>query len=156
MKQVIVLFLLSFLLGQTQGLQAQDDMSDSRREEKIKAYRIAMFTESLRLTSEEAQGFWPLYNEFLDKKEELQRQLRPSKQLDQMSDQEVEEQIKRHFEMRQREIDLEKDLYQKLRKVLPSRKIAKIPSAEREFREALVKKLQEIRQKRNGRGGRGN
>ena len=68
-----------------------------------------------------------------------------------MTDAEVEEQIKKHFEKKQRELDLEKDLYQKLRKVLPARKIVRIPSAEREFREALVKRLQENRERKKGR-----
>jgi hypothetical protein len=118
------------------------------RAEKIKAYRVAVFTETLNLSAEEAQGFWPIYNEYLDKREELTSQRKPSKQIDGMNDAEVEDYIKKHFELQARELDLEKDLVQKLRKVLPVRKIAKLPVAEREFREALVKKLQELRQQK--------
>ena len=87
-------------------------------------------------------------NDFLDRRDQLQQEYKSNKQEDQMSDNEVEEQIKRYFERKQRDLDLEKDLYQKLRKVLPQRKIAKIPMAERDFRESLIKKLQENRQKR--------
>ena len=122
-----------------------------RRDERIRSFRVAIFTEVLRLTSEEAQGFWPVYNEYMDNRDKTQDELRPKKQLDAMNDNEVEEQIKRHLEMRQRELDLEKELFQKLRKVLPVRKIAKIPHAEREFRERLVAKLQEARAKRQER-----
>jgi hypothetical protein len=68
-----------------------------------------------------------------------------------MSDAEVEEQIKRHFDLKQRELELEKEAYQKLRKVLPLRKVAKLPAAEREFRESLIKKLQEARERRQER-----
>ena len=105
------------------------------------------------MTPEEAQGFWPVYNEYADKREQTQQDLRGGKQLDQMSDAEVEDQIKRHFEMKQRELELERDAYQKLRKVLPLRKIAKLPAAEREFRESLVKKLQEARERKMERQG---
>jgi hypothetical protein len=76
-----------------------------------------------------------------------------------MNDNEVEDYVKKYFELRSKELDLEKDLTQKLRKVLPLRKIAKIPVAEREFRESLVKRLQEARLKRMDRranGGDGN
>ncbi|MGI9159595.1 MAG: hypothetical protein ACR2K1_07570, partial [Saprospiraceae bacterium] len=118
------------------------------RSERIQAYRIAVFTETLQLTPEEAQGFWPVYNSYTDKREALQTQYKPSKQLEAMSDNEVEDQIKRHFEKQQKDLDLEKTLYQDLRKVLPLRKIARLPSAEREFRESLLKKMQEIREKR--------
>lgn len=127
---------------------ATAQIDPDRRDERLATFRAEVYTRVLRLTSEEAQGFWPAYNEFLDRREQLQQELKSAKQEDQMSDAEVEEHIRKHFEKKQRELDLEKDLYQKLRKVLPLRKIAKIPLAEREFREALVKKLQENRQKR--------
>jgi hypothetical protein len=146
------------------GARLEAQIDPEQREERVKAYRVAMFTETLRLTSDEAQGFWPVYNDYLDKREQVQQQLKPTKQLDAMSDNEVEDQIRRHFDLKQRELDLEKELYQNLRKVLPLRKIAKLPAAEREFRESLVKKLQELRQQRkqersgrlpaNGRGRR--
>lgn len=147
MKYAFLIFTL-FLSGA--ALRAQEFDPD-KRDERLKAYRVAIFTEVLRLTSEEAQGFWPVYNEYQEKRDKLQDDLRPKKQLDAMSDNEVEDQVKRHFELRQRELDLEKDLYQNLRKVLPLRKIAKLPAAEREFRERLLIKLQEARAKRQER-----
>jgi len=122
--------------------------NSSERAQRIKAYRVAMFTEILNLTPTEAEGFWPIYNIYQEQREAVQKQMRPSNQLDGMNDAEVEEYIKKHFEMRQRELDLEKDLLQKLRKVLPARKIAKLPVAEREFRESLVQKLKDNQEKR--------
>ncbi len=133
------------------ALSAQPDPEN--RERKIAAYRVAVFTEVLNLSSEEAQGFWPIYNEYLDKREALQEQLKPGKQIDGMSDSEVEDYVKKYFDLRSRELEMEKDLGQKLRKVLPLRKIAKLPVAEREFREALVKRLNEARQKKQQRRG---
>lgn len=147
MKYAFLIF--TFLLSGI-ALRAQEFDPD-KRDERLKAYRVAIFTEVLRLTSDEAQGFWPVYNEYQEKRDKLQDDLRPKKQLDAMSDNEVEDQVKRHFELRQRELDLEKDLYQNLRKVLPMRKIAKLPAAEREFRERLLIKLQEARAKRQER-----
>lgn len=144
MKHILMLSFL--IIGVCATLSAQPNAE--RRNERVQALRIAIFTEVLQLTPEEAQGFWPIYNEYLDKREALVQQYRPAKQLDAMSDTEVEEQIKRHFEQQQRELDLEKEVFQKLRKVLPLRKIAKIPQAEREFRESLLKKLQEAREQR--------
>jgi hypothetical protein len=143
MKQV---FLIGLLIGAGHIASAQPD--PEQRENKVAAYRVAVYTEVLNLTPEEAQGFWPVYNDFNARREDIQRQLKPSRQIDGMSDPEVEDYMKKYFEMRNRELDLEKDLNQKLRKVLPLRKIAKIPVAEREFRKALVKKLGDVRQKR--------
>ena len=41
--------------------------------ERIKAQKIAFITEKLSLTSEEAQEFWPIYNEIEAKKETLRK-----------------------------------------------------------------------------------
>ncbi|MBK8965559.1 MAG: hypothetical protein IPM36_02550 [Lewinellaceae bacterium] len=141
MKRLLFIFGL-ILLGSV--LRAQPDSRDDR----LKTYRIAIFTEVLALTPEEAEGFWPVYNDYLDKRDQMQEELKPKKRLDLMNDNEVEDQVKRHFEMRQRDVDLEKDLYQKLRSVISLRKIVKIPEAEREFREQLLIKLREARLKR--------
>lgn len=144
MKKILLLAILVPLLGTTSLAQVDPD----RRDERLATFRAEVFSRVLRFSSEEAQGFWPVYNDYLDRKEQIQQELKPLKQEDQMSDAEVDEQIKRYFEKKQRELDLEKDLYQKLRKVLPQRKIAKLPLAEREFRESLLKRLQENRQRR--------
>lgn len=154
-------FLLSLLVANVLPILASAQNPGDRRDERLAAFRAEVFTRVLKLTPEEAQNFWPLYNEFSDKREQAQEELRPAKQLDQMSDAEVEDQIKRHFERKQRELDIERDFYQKVRKVLPLRKIAKLPMAEREFRESLVKRLQEARERRQERqqlrpgGGKG-
>ncbi|MCC7466450.1 MAG: hypothetical protein IT261_09285 [Saprospiraceae bacterium] len=145
-KQYWILLLLSTLGGTASG-----QVDPEQREARLAAFRAEVFTRVLNLTPEEAQQFWPIYNEYTDKREQVQQDLRPGKQLDQMSDAEVEEQIKRHFDMKQRELELEKEAYLKLRKVLPVRKVAKLPLAEREFRESLVKKLQEARERRQDR-----
>lgn len=139
------------LLFSIWGMAAQAQVDPEQREARLAAFRAEVFTRVLNLTPEEAQQFWPVYNEYADKREQVQQDLRPGKQLDQMSDAEVEEQIRRHFDMKQRELELEKEAYQKLRKVLPLRKVAKLPVAEREFRESLVKKLQEARERRQER-----
>ena len=155
MKHILLIALL--VLVSVAAAFAQ--VSPEERGRRVKAYRVAVFTEVLNLTPLEAEGFWPVYNIYQEQREEVQKQMRPSNQLDGMNDSEVEDYVKKHFEMRQRELDLEKDLVQKLRKVLPMRKIAKLPVAEREFRESLVQKLkdnQEKRmQKRAAGGGRG-
>lgn len=141
----ILMFTLALL---TFGAMANAQIDPDKRDDRIAIFRAEVYSRVLRFTPEEAEGFWPIYNDYLDKRDQLQQDLKPGKQEDQMSDSEVEDQVKKYFEKKQRELDLEKDLYQKLRKVLPLRKIAKIQMAEREFREALIKRLQENRQQK--------
>jgi hypothetical protein len=152
MKHIFASILMSCVF--CAALSAQPD-PDRQQGERIAAYRVAIFTEVLNLTAEEAQGFWPVFNEFQAKREQLQKQLKPSKQLESMNDAEVEDYLKKYLELKQQEVDLEKDLTQKLRKVLPVRKIAKLPVAEREFRERLVARLKDLKEKRQERRGPG-
>lgn len=128
---LLIIFLIPF------ALLAQDGG------DRIHKFRIGVFTRVLNLTTEEAEQFWPVYNDFLSKREKLQQDFKPGKGLDLMNDAEVEDLLKRHFEFKQRELDLEKETYQKLRQVLPSRKIAKLELAERRFREEIVQRIKD-------------
>ena len=44
------------------GIKAQDP--DDTRAEKIQSLKIAFITQKLQLTPDEAQKFWPVYNQY--------------------------------------------------------------------------------------------
>ncbi len=145
MKRILF---IALILSAFQALAQAQPEANRPAGERIRAYRVAVYTDVLQLSPEEAQTFWPIFNEYTTNREKLQQQIKPGRQLDGMSDTEVEDYVRKYFDIRQQEIDLEKDLTTRLRKVLAVRKIAKLPMAEREFREGLVKKLQEFREKK--------
>lgn len=126
---------------------------EERINQNLQRHRAEVFTRVLNLTVEEAQQFWPIYNDFLANRQNIQKKLRLSQNTDNLSDADLEQHIKDYFEGQQKDLDLEKDLYQRLRKVLPARKIARLPKAERKFREEIVQKVKERREER-GAGGR--
>ncbi|MBL0145153.1 MAG: hypothetical protein IPP48_04770 [Chitinophagaceae bacterium] len=64
MKKILlmcVLFAGSFITAKAQEEQPGDDF---KKNEKIQALYVAYVTKELNLTSEEAQKFWPVHNEF--------------------------------------------------------------------------------------------
>ena len=61
------LLLLLFLLMQSHFIMAQDDDGET---DDIKAVRVAYMTDKLKLSSDEAQKFWPVYNNYM---QELRR-----------------------------------------------------------------------------------
>ena len=134
------LFLTAFLLGLVPVLMLAQGGEKLR--ERIRAQRIAIYSDVLKLTSQEAEGFWPIYNQFLEDKESINKEQKAIRR-DNLSDAEAEAQVKKHIELRQRELDLEKDLIQKLRKVISMQKIVKIPEAERQFRQTVLEKVKE-------------
>ena len=120
-----------------------------RIQERIRAQRVAVYTDVLDLSAEEAQVFWPVYNQYLDEREAIQKEQKSLKK-GVLSDTEAEAKIKKHIELQQRELDLEKDLVQKLRKVISVQKIAQIPEAERQFRQSILERVQARAEKRKG------
>jgi hypothetical protein len=114
---------------------------------RIEAMRIAFITQRLNLTSEEAQQFWPVYNQFTEKMQQI-RGPKTDTPLDDMSDADAEKMILAEFDKESKELELKKEYYQKLKKVLPVRKVAKLYRSERDFKQELVKYLKEAREER--------
>jgi hypothetical protein len=140
------LWLTALMLGFLPSL-AWTQPENEPREDRMRAQRIAVYTDVLKLSAEEAQAFWPIYNQFLEEREKAQKEARAIRR-DNLSDQEAEAQLRKHFELRQRELDLEREMVQQLRKVIALQKIVKIPEAERLFRKSVLDsaKLREARQ----------
>jgi Spy/CpxP family protein refolding chaperone len=121
-----------------------------KRMEEYKAMKIAYFTENLGLTPQEAQKFWPLYNQYEQEKAEFRRnRMDRSKEfavkVDQLSEKEAEEIIDKHIENRQKELDLDVQFNTDLKKILPAKKIMKLYITEVQFREYILRQIREHR-----------
>ena len=114
--------------------------------EKIEAMKVAFITQELSLTTAEAQLFWPVYNDYEQKKKDIRKDLRQTqkgklKNLDQMSDKEIEEMIDLEIEYDQKELDLKKEYHSKLKKVLSMKKIALLYKTEDKFKRKILEQL---------------
>ena len=149
MKKVFLGTLLLFALAIT--ATAQPGPRGERAKEKIEAYKIGFFTEKLQLTPEESRDFWPLYNQFEDEQEELKDKygLR-GKKLDLMTDSEVEDFVDGQVQMAEDQAKMRRDYVERFKEILPIRKVAKLQQVNREFKQALLKRMREIRQQRQG------
>lgn len=114
-------------------------------EERIEAIRVAYITDRLRLTPEESQQFWPVFNQFEDDQKNLRNSLKNKKDILNMSDAEAEEFVKMHLDLEQKELDLKRTYFEKLKKILPPRKLAMLGMAERQFKAKLLEHLRERR-----------
>lgn len=127
--------------------------------EKIKTWKVAFFTEKLDLTTEEAQKFWPVYNEYENKLEELRKKRRQERKIakeniDEMNDKEVEALVDSEMAHRQKELDLQKEYHGKFKSVLPARKVARLYAAEEQFKLEVIKWMQKQKQQ-GGKGPKG-
>lgn len=146
MKKSALVF-LSFILSFSIFAQNVRD----KMEDKIKIQRIAFMTQRLSLTETEAQQFWPIYNDYTQKLQQIRKQPKLEKPVDELDNVEVEKMILGQFDRQARELDLKKAYFQKLKTVISVKKIAKLYRAEKDFREELVRQLQEMREMKQNR-----
>lgn len=151
-SKLLTLMLLMLVFTLSTFAQAPD-----RREKRkqIQAHKIAFITQKLELTPEEAQKFWPIYNQCEEKQKEFRKSRdrnhgksdgeRQKPNIDEMSDKEVEELINQDFEKKELGLALHKECIGKFKEVLPIKKVAKLHIAEKEFRKTLLKRMGERR-----------
>lgn len=136
---LICLMLPAALLAQ------EEPAKDVKSRQRIEAARIAFITERLGLTPEEAEKFWPVYREFNQKRMELRLQLEQARK--NQGNNTTEEQQRRLLEMelqvKQRELDLEKEYSGRLLQTIPTQKLLALRQAETEFREMVLRQIQQ-------------
>lgn len=115
------------------------------KRDKIDALRVTFITSKVVLTNQESQLFWPLYNEYNDKADNLKKSFRQQfiRDVDYstVSDKEAEAYLVAELTLKQKEYELSKEYYEKFKKVLPIKKIALIRRAEEDFKKELIKNI---------------
>jgi hypothetical protein len=115
------------------------------KRDKIDALRVTFITSKVALTNQESQLFWPLYNEYNDKADNLKKSFRQQfiRDVDYstLSDKEAEAYLVAELTLKQKEYELSKEYYEKFKKVLPIKKIALIRRAEEDFKKELIKNI---------------
>lgn len=111
--------------------------------------KIAFLTSRLTLSQDQAQRFWPLYNEFVAKRRELNRTarlLRRDATNAGLSDAQLRDNFTQDFAIRQQQLNLEKDYFEKVQKVLALRQVAQLYQAERDFTKEVLQRVAGARQ----------
>jgi hypothetical protein len=122
--------------------------------EKLNSYKIAFFTQKLNLTSQEAEKFWPLYNDYQDRKNKIQvERVQMTRDFVQnganMSDKDLTEMGEKYFGLEVKEAALSQEFYNNMKVALPPLKILKFYQAENQYKLVLLNELQQRRQIRN-------
>mgnify|MGYP000040918449 CR=1 FL=1 len=123
---------------------------------EAKALKIGIYTEVLSLTEEEAKKFWPVFNEYEEKQQALREEMGKLRRnvadnFDDLSEKELEESIDKMMDLRQKEVALEVEYYERYKDVLPIKKVALIHKAEMMYKRALISKMRERHENGGGR-----
>ena len=153
MKKIII-FLLIILIYPVSRSSAQNTNL-----EKLNNYKIGFFTRRLNLTSEEAEKFWPVYNEYQVQRNLIQlEKMKLNRTFNQsegtLSDSQLGEIGDKYVDCIVQESALAVTFHKKLKTVLPPAKVIMYYQAENQYKAQLLNELQNARQQQKLRPGR--
>jgi len=115
---------------------------------KIESARIALITQRLSLTPEQAQQFWPLYNEYALQKRDLRKQFveeRSKMDPQNITEQESRRLMELNLDIKQKEVNLEREYAGRMMNVISSRQILSLKQAEQDFNRMLLQRIEQRR-----------
>jgi len=132
------------------NLFAQDDDADDSKGDFIRTEKIGFFTKNLNLSSQQAQLFWPVYDEFEMKQRNINRELRQiSKKLQGSthSTKDINAIESRFLELKKQQDALFFTYHDKFKAILGTEKTLKLYQAEVLFKSYLLQQYREQQQK---------
>ena len=112
-KLIYILSLAVFLFTTSGTLVAQSQEQIDKFNEERKVY----FTEELELSDAESEAFWPLYEDFHNRKMKLVEDKRNTwvyahKNADNLTDKEILETLEKGYNLKVKQLELEREYYQ--------------------------------------------
>ncbi|MBI9061530.1 MAG: hypothetical protein JEZ14_06050 [Marinilabiliaceae bacterium] len=154
MKQITIIIAL---LLSVSFMQAQNKKEEKL--EKVRAQKIAFLTQKMNLSPDEAQVFWPVYNEFSTQKKELNKKKREAmvelkQKWDTATDAQKEAVADQMIAFRMEEAKLDQSYHAQFKDVLPIDKVLKLYHAELQFKNYLMKQIRSSSKERAPRADR--
>jgi len=135
---------MSLFLFTLMPLSAQQGENNRKKFdiEKFKKEKAEFLSKEIGLTDMEAKAFIPLVNELVDKKFQLNKSIRgeikPLRSKKGKTEADYKKLIEASYELRIKELELDKEYYIKFQKVLSAEKIYKYQKAETKFMRNMV------------------
>lgn len=149
MKNIPTLLIL--LISMSAYSQSQEVL------DKIESAKIALITQRLELTPEQAEKFWPIYREYSEKQREVNqdfRNLRRSYRPETATEEESKVLVERGQQIKEQMIRLDKQYADRMLNVINNRQLLRLREAENDFRQELMKRLKQQRQQQQQDGVR--
>ena len=146
-KQIIIIA-AALIFGAVDSFANTESKEDWK--EKIQAEKIAFLTMEIGLTPQEAQVFWPVYNEINEAKDqamyeavkyywEMSKAIEAGK-----SEKEIKTLLDKYLEAQEKQRKIDDDAADKYKKVLTTTKMAKLYIGEEKFRRLNIRKLRDM------------
>lgn len=146
-KTIQISFLL-FMASIFQGLFVSAQTRPSEKQETLQQQKMKFFNENLQLTTAESARFWPIYNDYQNRRDKLTRDRNTMMQyyevnMPNMTEAEATELINKYLAYHEEEAKLLEAYTGKFLEILPARKVMKIYLVELDFKKWLLENLRQ-------------
>lgn len=156
MKNALITLLLllpAVLWGQIE----EPPMLSPEKRKEIEGMKVAYLTSQMDLSPEEAQVFWPVYNQFRDEMETHRSEGRKKYKTfkinqDDLTDEELIEHMEFKFDHERERIAIEEKYFKQFIKILSPQKVLAMMEGEEGFKRELLRKVRGDRPERGGPG----
>jgi hypothetical protein len=147
MKTILITL---FLTVQTldPGLNILAQTKKAEKQDNLQQQKVAFFNENLQLTSTESAQFWPVYNDYQNRRDKITRDrnnLLRYFELNKgnMTEAEANESIDKYIAFQQEETRLLESFTNKYKEFLPGKKVMRIYIVELDFKKWLLDNLRQ-------------
>lgn len=145
---VVTIILMMAAVCSAQGKKHEQSEKKTTRWEQIKAEKVGFITQRLNLSVEEAQLFWPVYNQYQKacatagkNLRHAMKALKPKSKECTVSDKEYEELISAYLKAKKEFDSILESFNKEFLKVLPPAKVANLYMAEEDFKKVVFNKV---------------
>jgi len=130
---------------------AQPDKRHNMSKDEMQAKKVSFIANELELNTEEAQKFWPVYNEYQAEIELIRKEQMDNMKLmvdarrtgTALSDTQIEKMMTTRFANQSKLLEIEKRYYERFKKVLPLEKVARFYAAEERFKLEMLREMRD-------------
>lgn len=118
---------------------------------KIEAAKIALITERLELTPQQAEKFWPIYREFGKQRQSIRKDFDLARRTfdpNKASEEENKKMLEMANQVKERQLKLEREYSDRILKVITTRQLNNLRKAENDFKEMLLRRIRAEQMKR--------
>jgi len=146
-KQLLLLITLSLL--DVGFVTAQQKKCNHAKREAMEAQKVAFITKKVGLTAEEAEKFWPLYNQFTTQRHELRLQARAVRHSvsSDWSEDEYKNALQQLQKIETQQHALKQKYHKEFLKILSAEKVFNYYTAENEYKKELLKHIEQGRKR---------
>jgi hypothetical protein len=130
------------------GLTMTAQVRQAEKQETLQQQKVKFFTENLQLTPAESSRFWPIYNDYQNRRDKITRDRNTlmkyfESNKNNLSENEAADLIRKYLAFQQEETQLTETYTQKFQEFLPAKKVMRIFIVELDFKKWLLENLRQ-------------